>query len=551
MSFFEAMFGDDFPGTFTNGDGRSCKSKKTLLDLPAELMELICQHASNTDLKQLRLTNRQLAEQIELRVERVYISPNRANLDCLDKILSNPRHRLQVQYIVWDESELVSIPTLQEYCQILERDAMTTKTALEDHLRTIMRNADDGSEDYEQIKVENCVQEDGRPNDIGKAILLSANDRRSLDYIATSNVAKMSVEESYELYQKLYQDEKEIIKRGWDEAGLRRALTELPNLKRITITSEVWRPWNPIPVYNTPFYRALPAGFRKPSVVGPQVRFGSYQYRQTIERRVYRVIMSSLVTYPVSQLQEFIVDPGNEEMGLSHSLFSAPNVDYDNTMRMLSITPLKMLRLSFFDISGMGQIGMPLLGDVVRAAPHLEHLDVQFRMRDDARIRYDEHYNPHRSPFQDGLIERSCPDLKHFALRLAPVDSEWLFNLITRSENLESVLLDKISLTMGFSGHEHLDAFFGRLKEYFRAANRRGPSFTWITQEFQAKGKKSRQLWLVLDDHLDAFLYDGGESPFTGRNFGWGGLQDSKTGYKPGFGWIMNGRDPTFRKERE
>ncbi|KAF2631004.1 hypothetical protein BU25DRAFT_325212, partial [Macroventuria anomochaeta] len=455
MSFFEAMFGDDFPDAFANGDGRSCKSRKTLLDLPAEILEIVCQSLSKLDIMRLRLTSRGLAEMVELRIERVYISPNRANLECLNTILNHPRYHLRVEELVWDDAQLEDYPTFEKFREALQSDQEKARAALEDHFSTFFQSGDGNDSEYESISVEDCIQEDGILTHIGKAILLSADDKKSRDIIAT-HAALMSVEDSYVLYQKLYQDEKEIIKRGWDVAGLQRAFTQLPNLRRITITSEVWRPWNPIPSYNSPFYRALPPGFRKPSVWpwvdrshldSPQPFYLDRSKQDVSEHhlpakwRGYSIIMSSLVASPATHLQEFVLDVGNETIGLPHELFALPNIDYTNTIRVLSTTPLKKLQLSFIEhvtsgYSGPASADIDLLMYVISAAPYLEHLDLKWNTL------------PHQtnSPFADGFLEQNCPRLKHVALRHAKIASAWLYNFVTNSENLEIVVLDKIEL---------------------------------------------------------------------------------------------------------
>ncbi|KAF1927981.1 uncharacterized protein M421DRAFT_12687, partial [Didymella exigua CBS 183.55] len=353
MSFFEAMFGDDFPDAFAH-DGRSCKSTKTMLDLPAELLEIICQYLSQLDVKRLRLTSGGLAEKVELRIDRVYVSPNRANLDCLKNILDHPRYCLQIQELVWDDAQLRHLPAFDIFRDHIESDQAKARVALEDHLSTLFRsNAEDEAE-YESIGVKDCIQDDGELTEIGKAILLNANDEKSKTIIA-SCAASMSVEDSYVLYQKLYQDEREIVKREWDVHALQRALEQLPNLKRITITSEVWRPWNLIPVYDTPFHRALPAGFRKPSVwpwvdrshldtPRPPAFDESIQHLPA-EWRGYSVVMSALVSKSVPTLQEFIVDTGHENVGLPKQIFALPTLDSTKSIRVFSTTPLKKLQL--------------------------------------------------------------------------------------------------------------------------------------------------------------------------------------------------------------
>lgn len=324
MSFFEAMFGDDFPGAFANGDGRSCKSMKTLLDLPTEIWEITSHYLSGLDIKQLRLTSSELAEKVALRIDRVYISPNRANLDRLKVILDHPQYRLRVQEIVWDDAQLLDYPTIESFRAALTSDRRKARAALEGHLHTLVENAD-----YKLIDMKDCTQEDGRLSNFGKAILLSSDSQISKDLIA-ANAPTMSVEESYDLYQKLFQDEKEIIKRGWDVTGLQRALAGFPQLKRITLTSEVWKSsWSsPTPTHVTPFFRALPSGFQKPSVsswIQPvavpapaqELREMFSQQHVPAEWRGYGIIMASLAANPVPHLEAFVVDAGTETMRFS------------------------------------------------------------------------------------------------------------------------------------------------------------------------------------------------------------------------------------------
>lgn len=564
MSFFQAMFGDDFPDAFANGDGRSCKSRKTFLDLPAEVLDIVCQTLSNTDIKRLRLTSRELSRTVQLRIDRVYVSPNRANLDCLNSILNHPQYRLRVNEIVWDDAQLDEYPTLQHFCQALDYDSETARVDLEDHLQLLIRSGCSDNTDCETINIEDCVQEDGKLTDIGKVVLLRANDRKSRNIIA-SNAAKMSVEESYVLYQKLYQDEKEIIKRGWDTNGLHRALMELPNLKRVTVTSEVWRPWNLIPAYDTPFFRALPASFQKPSLWPwidrpeyPQPlphlreRDQSIGQRLPTEWRGYSIVVSSLITYHVPHLQEFIVDTGSEVIGLPPQFSTLPYVDYTDTIRMLSTTGIKRLQLSLLDHPGTkygntNYADMDPLEHILSAVPHLEHLDLKWSLPPrQVRLLFS---------FNEDFFERKCINLKYIALHHAWVTRRWLFNLITTTRKLETVVLDKIWLYNGARENpfQCRDNLFERIRNHFAAECLRGPKFTWIEQIWclwfdYSPGEPKH--WQVLDDELNAYLYDGAEKPWEKPWATRDRTPEQRDVLKPGFGWIMYGRDSTFRKDR-
>ncbi|UPX18765.1 uncharacterized protein EKO05_0009056 [Ascochyta rabiei] len=545
MSLFEAMFGDDFPDAFANGDGRSCKSRKSMLDLPAELLEIVCQSLSKMDIKRLRFTCRELAEKAELRIDRVYISPNRANLDCLNNIINHPRLCLQVQEIVWDDAQLVEYPTIQSFRAALTSDDREARVILEDHLRTPVQSGSDNNAAYAPISVEDCVQEDRGFTELGKAILLNSDDRMSRNLIASS-AAMMSVEESYSLYQKLYQDEKEIIKRGWDVSGLQHALTHISNLKRITLTSEVWRSSGSLPTYDTPFLRALPPGFRKPSIspwtepgfdsvlpneeITRELRELSTEQHLPVIWRGYSIIMSSLIKDPVPSLEELIVDAGMEADGLPRHLFAERNLDYNNTIRALSTTQLKRLQLPLINYTGSVSIG--LLYDLILAMPYLEHLDLMWTTP---------------FPFTADFPEQTYRRLKSIRLHRSEVDGSWLLDLIKRSENLQTVTLDRVKIGPARDPWTGRKLLFTQLREYYATVNCRGPRFTWVELPWWARGRLSirRQM---LDNELDAFLHDGTESPWHEADVA--ATIEQQSEFKPGFGWIIDGRDPEFRQKR-
>lgn len=557
MSFFEAMFGDDFPDAFAH-DGRSCKSNKTLLDLPAELLEIICKYLPGLAIKHLRLTSGELAEKVDLRIDRVYVSPNRANLDCLNNILDHPRYSIQVKELVWDDAQLDEIPTLDIFRDRIKHDEAQAKFALEDHLSTLFEHPTEEEADYEPIGVQDCLRDDGWLTDIGKAMLLNANDERSKNIIV-SHAASMSVEDSYDLYQKLYQDEREIIKRGWDENALLRAFEQLPTLRRITITTEVWRPWHLVPVYDTPFRRALPAGFRKPSV-RPWADWGlSKLFRWDLERdgilqnyrleeRGYSILMPLLASRPVFGLQEFILDTGCENVGLPLDPFTYPELkytfrDYTKCVQFCSTAPLRKLQLSLVEEGAQIHEGprADLLRDVLSVIPGLEDLDLKYNVLE-----------PHGGAwelFDKTFLRAHCPRLRRLTLRLAKVDNRWLFNVITSLENLKHIVLDRIQLEC--SGPDS-DSVFHRLQQHYSSQASRGPSFTWVEALcYHVKSdirpfRTSR--WLAtVQEELDAFVYDGGDFPLIWLEPDTPYFSRRRAVVRHNVGWLVDARDPAFR----
>ncbi|KAF9694341.1 hypothetical protein EKO04_007557 [Ascochyta lentis] len=547
MSLLEAMFGDDFPDAFANGDGRSCKSRKTMLDLPAEILGAICQPLTKADIKRLRLTCRELAEKVELRIDRVYISPNRANLDNLNNILNHPRHCLQVQEIVWDDAQLIEYPTIQSFRAALTSDDREAEIILELHVKALFEAGGNNNTAFRSIGLQDFIKHEGGLTELAKAALFNSNDTVSRDYIASNATTTMSVEESYDLYQKLYQDEKEIIKRGWDVNGLQRALTHIPNLKRITLTSEVWRSrrCRPIPTYDPPFFRALPPGFRKPSPppwgepgsdfewqdqkIAHELDQLSTEQHLPVQWRGYSIIMSCLMTNPAPTLEEFVVDAGDNGSGLPCHLFTSKNLDYSNTIRALSNMQLKRLQLPLVTFTGLVPVGH--LYDLIVTMPHLEHLDLMWNTS---------------PPITADFPDHTCRTLKSITLHLSVVDCRWLLDLIKRSEDLQTVTLDAVQIGVWrdpFTGRESL---FLPLREYFSMVKRRGPTFTWIDSPLCGRAYDGR--WRMLDNELNAFLYNGAEWPWpkdgTVHSFA------ERCAIKPGFGWTVDVRDPEFRQKR-
>ncbi|KAF3003498.1 hypothetical protein E8E13_004557 [Curvularia kusanoi] len=345
-------------------------------------------------------------------------------------------------------------------------------------------------------KVEDCVLEDGQLSDIGKALWRDSKDPIH-QAIMACDATTMSEHESYGLWQKLCQDEREIIKRGWDVNALQRALTDLPNIQRITITDGTQRPWNVIPSYDTPFSRALPANLRR---IFTMDRWDEYAYctegRLPRDFRGYSIMMSLLAASPLPDLQELIVDPASASIGFPPDFLEADNIDY-----------------------------------VISTAQCLESLDVSI----------ENGFNP----FDASFLQRRCAHIKHLTLRRMYSSIDWLVEFLSQSKSLETCILDdirlwsdRVILPNGETAREGEYELFDRLKGAFAAASCRGPRFTW-RQQFQGDRLKDpcNFCW-VLDNEIDSFVYDGGEAPFKAVAELDAAIRESPIHetYKPGFG---------------
>ena len=75
------------------------------LSLPVDILCLIFDHLTQRDLKKVRLVNRALHKLVSLRITRVFLSPNRTNIDTFRDI-SSSAFRTRVREIIWDDAKL-------------------------------------------------------------------------------------------------------------------------------------------------------------------------------------------------------------------------------------------------------------------------------------------------------------------------------------------------------------------------------------------------------------------------------------------------------------
>lgn len=502
LSFFEDMFGDEFPEAFSNGNGGERKKWATILDLPTELLQMACSYLPQRDIKRLRLSNAQLAAKVEPRFDHIFISPNRANLQVLLCILDHPRFRLCVEEIVWDNSLLEEFPTLESFgCAIQTQERMAKNGILR---RVLALLPDEDMKDIHDSSIESSHSHNGLLTDDTKMRLLRLDTQESRDLLAR-DATTMGMEESYTLYQKLYQDEQEIMKRGWDVTAFHRALAEFPNLKRITLTSAIWSTPDTLPSRATPFFRALPPGFRKPWVrpwkEDRADREENQEQTVTGQRlpfqwRTYSVAMAILVKYPHPGIETIDIDASMNGSGVNSQLFATPNGDYDMTVETCRALSLKSFRLA---ISGSkafedgGQfIKSGLLKNLFSTMVHLQHLDFALNMSQPEPFKFNAD-----DVFPETILHR----LRHFTLRNIE-NLEDPFGLIVKLENAESIALVQVGFRESYYELLH------RLREHYSTKTCQ-PRFT-----FTQPGSFSSGL-CVFDTKIDDFLYRNGECPIA------------------------------------
>jgi hypothetical protein len=554
MSFMEGLFGDEFPEAFGSG----AQNKKTITDLPTELLEIVCKHISGLDIKRLRLASKCLAASVYLLIDRIYVSPNRANLDYLHQILAHPTYRSRVREIVWDDARLNEYSTLERFRHAILVDEKETTRAIERRLEEAMEIYGDENPEYRSLEMEDLL-EDGRLTEVAKGILLRYDDDFSRDVLAR-NATMMSIEDSYALYQELYHQEQDLMEQQVDATVFHQALAGFSNVRRITFTTDVWPARDVSPRYNTPYHRSLPLGFRKPAV-WPWLR--SRQESGTIhqqwfsrvakpiktgellvgEHQSYGIVVSAILAMPTPRIEEFIVESEHQAAGYHHCLLIESSRKFQITKQMFQKTLLKHLKLIVTPPNNYlsDPAGLTCLLSLFAELKCLEHLDLEINdSRSGRAVRFFLPINP--------VPESVRLELKTLALRNVKLSEKDIYDLLTTCPNLQHVTL--------YHCHQRVrpvsmwpETFHELRKYYHRATDVSKPSFTVVVplsrQYCTVTEPMSRQYSQLVDDEVDAFLYgnDDSECPFL--KF----LPDNGVkAIKPHMGWRVWDRDESVRE---
>jgi hypothetical protein len=559
LSFMEGLFGDEFPEAFGSTGDQSNMSRKSILDLPAELLAIVSEELSKLDIKRLRLSSKHLAKNVDLRINRVYISANSANLNCLQKILNHPRYKYHVHEIVWDDAQLDEYPDLESFRRVVELDESNSKREIENMLEWYLGFSQGDNEEHRDFEHDDFFAEDGSLTEVAKGILLRHNSQFARDAIA-QNATRISVEESWDYYQMLHQEEQELMSQRSDVAALRRTLAECPNLRRITLTSAIWHPWQLQPHYHTPFFRSLPPGFRKPSLwpwlsYRPQATPAQAVYRDKTLRtliseknaslprefRGYSIVVSTLLDMRNSSISEFIIDTRMETTGISHQLFATPNADWINTVSLAGMLPLTRLKLS---INSYGAdhttIDSYLRSDQIEKAlrnmPLLEHLDFSPNCR--AR-RNETSVTDWGFHWRDCIPKEVAERLKTLTIRNANMLFNSVWDMITSLVNAHHITLDNISMDSPQLRPTYYALFRGLWIHYETTqVQKTRPSFTVVEPIDAGPGGRYRAklIWEELSYWVHGDDYHNG-CPFEDR---------LARQIKDGVGWVVDDRDQEF-----
>ena len=504
------------PTNLSSASDTSSHNPLTLLELPVELLKAIFALLPNRHLKNVRLTCYRLYDNAVLRLDRVFISPCRKNIDVCRAIASHSSFRLQVTEIIWDYFRFERYLPRIEKVGIYYGDVADGKCFRE----------------YDNACIENELQFAGDEDRLARYAELYANvDKDNL----------MSVEESFELYRRLYDDQQYFIGSGEDVAMFQSCLTAFPALQRVTVTSEAYRPPYLCSHFGTPLIRSFPPGFSMPlpwpwlftrdlSPFPPSLNNVYQRYR------CYEIVISELLNHSATtHVSELIIDVNYEPTEISHEFFSRSPL-YFLTTQLFKTGILRRFDLAI-NVCGTAEhndwfcFGGNLLHNALRyLSPRLEHFSLHTC---DTRKKSSLSTADERFPKLLSIIPiPSWPSLRSLTLSYLPTTISSLVSLLA--------VLRPTTKYLTFDTLKLLDSTWHSVLERFKsdlAWKRNHPTVT-ISIETEQPNRNH-----VLRDEVGDFLEGCRPNPFVAAA--------GKSVVKLGFGRIRDDFDDDVDERHE
>ncbi|CZS78178.1 unnamed protein product [Fusarium graminearum] len=509
-----------------------------LQKLPNELFHSILDRLPNRDLKSLHLTCRCLGSQVLLRLNRVFISANPLNVKVFLAVASHEVFRQQVKEIIWDDATFLPVPTQGDYDY---HDTEFGYTFDEDDInKNRMTYPPKGKISgwlVQQCKGEifsakSRLKEKGRDNE----------QQRRVDNLMPSR-------EALSCYNRLVQQQDNVIESGADEQAFRYALQEprFPHLEKVAVTPAA-HGFLFFPLYETPIIRAFPYGFVYPIQRGWSCAGHVYDdapqpaepWEDEEEKRklrgfciVSRHLADPTLPHNISQLS---FDNNRLTTGINHHIFDQPNEEYDNLCRTLERPGLKSFTLSL----AMGYLSGCDVEDLIAGAHALEEITLQSDYPVDMTC--------WEAPALDSISlfdifpvdQWSNGSLKHFGLSGMQVIQDDLISLLGKlPPTLESIELSFLSIIEG-TGHYAgiLAGIRDKLGWRHRPIDKRIRVCVLVRLDQTDPGN-----YTCLDKEVDGYLYGSGPPPF--------GVNEQGGGYAEvdfGNGMQYDEFDPDFAR---
>ncbi|KAH0432157.1 hypothetical protein CcaCcLH18_06655 [Colletotrichum camelliae] len=512
---------------------------------PFEIAALVFSHLDNSDIKNLRLSCKKLANLASphLRFKRVFIGASPLNVEVFRAVAEHEIFRRDIREIVWDESRYET-PGPRDHRYRGDWDIFDEGSESE-------RSSDEeGDEDSPRIKRPRGIPcwfyrcyhatieklEDRRGDD-AETLPQDAETSQQLD-------AGMPLQDAYAHYLKLLDEQEQVLSTSADVAALEWALgnDRFPDLERVTVTPAAHGMlFNPL--YPTPAIRALPYGFIYPLPRGwPTPLDGEEFYEWNWEDKIiktspmehptetymvvkdkwrgFRHVVRILAQPTSTTIKELIFDGNQINTGLSCGIFYAPEsrvdaVEYNNLVAVIKKPGFTTLKLNLMmDAQGYNDYPAFRNGRLKQALDaDLRHFTLETDAEDNPERAYygpysrTDHFIPLRSIFP---IE-TWKNLAHFGLSRFLVKQQDLLDFLTAlPQTLRSVELSFLWFLKDSGNYRELLFGIRDTLDWQRRATR--PRLL-IRDECEFQALPGRAVWL--EDDLDEFLYNDGENPYA------------------------------------
>ncbi|KAM5484921.1 hypothetical protein McanCB56680_002437, partial [Microsporum canis] len=488
--------------------------RNRLTTLPVETYLSILSYLPNSDIKNLRLTCSSLSNIAYLRLKRVFLSVNRRDIDVFRAIASHETLCQKVVEIIWDDTQFISWK-LEE---VVREDGYL--------VGAVTGAVYDGSTDRGGT-VKRCPKWFTRGcvdniHELGCCTYDEVEDAELIKRRAQVS-ALIPPWDSWTHYQRLTQEQEEVIRSRADVDALKFGLDRFPALKRVTLIPSAHKQLF-TPLYDTPMIRSLPYTFNYPmpciwtgldesgipdhAVPWNDSTSDTKKNRWRGFRAVTRALAEQMGKHHVSEL---VIDTTGLNTGVNYHIFNTPcreSFDLDTLLRQPGF---RHLDLNLFVGWEKDDVWLPfrhcLLHSCLSQCSDLEY--ISFRTNrgiyatDDLSM---DHFIPLQSIFP---VEK-WPRLKHFALSSFPVvQSDLLALLAGLPPTLRSVELSQL---LFIDEEECYTSLLEQMRNTLHWGDRpeeERPRVSFWPR--QPSGMPHIYAWM--ENSVENFLYGGGENP--------------------------------------
>ncbi|KAJ5778714.1 hypothetical protein N7520_001960 [Penicillium odoratum] len=481
-----------------------------VVNLPVEVILLICADLSNANIKSFRLTCTRISRIAQLRLTRVFLSADPTNIRVFRAIADHEKYREQITEIIYDDARLTH-----------SRLSSSTGFGKPEWDKAVTMSTEGCPEWFAKV----CHQ------NIAHLAIHKGQDVDLPHHIARANQvnAQLPLGICWQYYKNLIQQQHEVLISKQHEEAFLYGLTRFPSLTQVTITPAT-HGLVFAPLYETPMIRAFPYGFNYPIPHGwPVEGIGSSLWEDDEERykdrwHGFRMVTRVLAQEASHRVTELLIDVNGLPTGLNSSIFYTPrSEEYKNLVTILSKPGFRRLDLAL----SVGDQEHPnydwiafrtrYLSDMLSEAEELEHINLFTTLGMDS-----DHSLGSEVPGGGGSMAHFIPlqkvfpvsdwnKLRHFQLsRFMVTQSDLMGLLINISATIQTVSLNFLTfLDNGGDYHSLLNEIRDTLKWHEREPAFRPNLIIRVDVDPPYIGK---EIWV--EKQIHEFLYEGGRNPF-------------------------------------